>query len=75
MTARLKVGSGLHRARRNRSRGPRHPFAVFYFWTVKGQRHEAHTVENGSDLADAEARFQRRTPWVTVFRPSTGGAT
>lgn len=45
------------------------PFRVDYFWVEDGKRREAHTVENGRDLADAERRFQARARHVSVFRP------
>lgn len=45
------------------------PFRVDYYWLEKGKRHEAHTVANGVDFADAEARFQSRARHCTVFRP------
>lgn len=45
------------------------PFRVDYCWVDNGQRREAHTVENGLDLADAERRFQARARHVNVFRP------
>jgi DNA-binding HxlR family transcriptional regulator len=42
------------------------PFRVEYSWTEAGQVRRAHTVWNGENQADAERRFQRRTPWVKV---------
>lgn len=43
------------------------PHRVEYSWTEGDTVKRARTVHNGENQADAERRFQRRTPWVKVI--------
>lgn len=71
MHAKLSIGSGLHRARKNRSRGPRGDkqlWQVRYEWReANGAKREGRTVVTALSQAEADAKFQRQNQHVSVM--------